>query len=216
MNNIKNKIKKNIPIFLFYRLIFLLRDYKFQNKFNSIYLKEYKGKIPSSILKQSFVYYFGKKYNLSLLVETGTYLSEMLISQRNNFKKIFSIEISDYYYDLSKKICAFTKNISILKGDSSTLLPTILSEINEPALFWLDGHYSGGGTGIGELESPIKKELSCIFSKNMKNIILIDDAHLFNGTEGYLTMEELEDFSRKFNYEIILDRNIIICKHCDL
>jgi hypothetical protein len=82
-----------------------------------------------------------------------------------------------------------------LQGDSGNVLNQVLAEISQPALFWLDGHYSEGITAKGEKECPIIEELSCIFkSKRLNHLILIDDARLFIGRNDYPTIQELTDF----------------------
>ena len=91
-------------------------------------------------------------------------------------------------------------HINILRGDSSKVLPIILSKIDKPALFWLDGHYSAGITAKGDLNTPILKELKLILNhKIKKNIILIDDARCFVGKDDYPTIAELESFVKKIN-----------------
>jgi hypothetical protein len=81
-------------------------------------------------------------------------------------------------------------------------------------LFWLDGHYSGGVTGIGSLETPIIKELQTIFNHPLskKHVILIDDARLFNGTRDYPKIEELQVFvkTQKENLEFYVENDIIV------
>ncbi len=64
-------------------------------------------------------------------------------------------------------------------GDSKSVLPEILARLgDQPAMFWLDGHWSGGETAGQEDECPVLAELE-ILSKRSGNIILIDDARLF-------------------------------------
>jgi hypothetical protein len=69
-----------------------------------------------------------------------------------------------------------------------------MNELNEPAIFWLDGHYSGGFTAMGEKETPVYEELKIIFSNKQDHVILIDDARLFNGNDGYPTFDDLKIF----------------------
>ncbi|MEP7170391.1 MAG: FkbM family methyltransferase, partial [Bacteroidota bacterium] len=87
------------------------------------------------------------------------------------------------------------KNIEIVNGDSGKLIYSLLKDkIKETALFWLDGHYnSTEGLSSDEQICPIFAELDCIFNHPVKNhIILIDDARLFIGTNGYPTLEEVK------------------------
>ena len=56
------------------------------------------------------------------------------------------------------------KNVELLHGDSGTELGNVMNKINQPALFWLDGHYSAGVTAKGDKDTPIYEELVCILN----------------------------------------------------
>jgi hypothetical protein len=86
------------------------------------------------------------------------------------------------------------KKVKILQGDSGQVLHTIIPQLNGPAVFWLDGHYSAGVTAKGEKECPILEELSAIFISGFHHVLLIDDAHCFVGENDYPTLQELSDF----------------------
>ena len=54
-------------------------------------------------VKQSTIKERQRKYQLNTLVETGTYLGDMIESQRKNFKQIYSIELGlDLWNDAVK------------------------------------------------------------------------------------------------------------------
>lgn len=149
-----------------------------------------------AMVKRKTVARYGKDYHCNVLIETGTYLGEMIEYQAKNFEKIFSIEIADALYKFSSKRLKRYKNIIIKKGDSSVVLGEIIRQLSETdkVLFWLDGHYSGGVTGRGEKNCPIYEELSAIFQRKHPCVILIDDARCFNGTGGYPTLEDLKSY----------------------
>ncbi len=158
------------------------------------------GNPAPSMLKRKTVAAYAKKYRCNILIETGTYLGEMVEYQTKNFDKIFSIEIADVFYEFSTKRLKKYKNISIMKGDSSTVLGKVCKEISadDRVLFWLDGHYSGGQTGKGEKECPIYEELTNIFETRAdQDVILIDDARCFNGEGDYPTLSELRMFIKQ-------------------
>ena len=103
-------------------------------------------------------------------------------------------------------------HIRVHHGDSEVALPRILDELNEPCLFWLDAHYSGGFTGKGRLETPIINELNAIFEHHIKtHVVLIDDARCFNGEHDYPTLKQLQGFvlDRWPNVEFAVDADII-------
>jgi hypothetical protein len=136
----------------------------------------------------------------------------MVEAQKNNFEKIISIELGDDLYSNAKIRFKKNKNIIILKGDSGKILPTILSDLKDPAIFWLDGHYSAGVTAKGEKDCPIFEELNSIFqSKKFNHILLIDDARCFNGEGDYPTIEKLIEYvkSKNENYQVEVKNDII-------
>lgn len=155
---------------------------------------------------------FQERFALETLVETGTYLGEMIHAMRNRFKKIYSVELDPELYKNAKKRFANARHIAIYEGDSGEILPQILPEIREPALFWLDAHYSNGITARGIIDTPIAKELDAVFNHPVKHhVILIDDARCFNGTAGYPTIAQLENFTRTNypNHKIEVKKDII-------
>jgi hypothetical protein len=72
------------------------------------------------------------------------------------------------------------------------VLPQIVAGLKKPALFWLDGHYSGDQTARGNLDTPVSQELQAILSAEVQgHVILIDDVRCFDGTHDYPHLDEL-------------------------
>lgn len=152
---------------------------------------------PPHFYKQSTIIQLKRKYKINTLVETGTYLGEMVDACRSKFKQIFSIELDKNLAQNAQTRFQQYRHIKILQGDSAIKLPKILDQINGPALFWLDGHYSEGFTAKGDLNTPIMSELKHILAHKIKDhVILIDDARCFTGSDDYPTIMELETFTR--------------------
>jgi hypothetical protein len=59
-------------------------------------------------------------------------------------------------------------------------------------LFWLDGHYSGGPTGRGDSDTPIRAELATVLGGPHRHAVLVDDAHCFTGEGDYPTLDEVK------------------------
>jgi hypothetical protein len=157
------------------------------------WLKEGKPIPPPHVYKQLVVINKREEYKLKTLIETGTYLGDMVYACHSHFEQIYSIELDKTLAFKAQERFKKFKHIKILQGDSSDELLAILSEINSPVLFWLDGHFSEGITAKGKLNTPILQELAHIFNHHVKNhVILIDDARCFNGTDDYPTLEELK------------------------
>ena len=127
------------------------------------------------------------------------------------FSKIYSIELGLHLFESAKTKFAQYSHIQILHGDSSLLLQDVLKNIDRPALFWLDGHYSEGITAKGELNTPIVSELTHIFKHSEKHVILIDDARCFVGKDDYPTLNELKNLMKNDNrYKNFFVENDII------
>ena len=155
---------------------------------------------PPHVVKQITIEEHQKKYGNNILVETGTFRGDMVEAQKKNFKKIISMEIGDDLFKKARKRFKGDKNVFIVHGDSGKLLPEILNDINEPAIFWLDGHYSNGITAMGNTECPIFEELDAIFNTSRFNhILLIDDARCFNGTGDYPAIETVTTYIKNKN-----------------
>jgi hypothetical protein len=182
------------------------------------YRKEYlklilDGKLlpPPHYAKQKAVRDYGRRFSLDTLVESGTYLGEMVDAQRKYFKRIISIELSQSLYESARNKFITYKHINIYQGDSGKLIKEIVANLNMPALFWLDGHYSGGNTAKADVETPILSELDAILKTNENHVILIDDARSFLGTNDYPTIEYARKFviERKGNYILKVKDDII-------
>lgn len=174
------------------------------------------NKNPPAIVKQRKVISSAKKYRIHHLVETGTYLGDMVYATKKIFDGIDSIELSPDLYTNAVKRFQYYKNIKIWKGDSSILLAEIIQPINEPVIFWLDAHYSGGITARADSgDTPIEKELDTILKKyNEKSIILIDDARCFTGNDGYPTIDTIKNliYRKSQNLDLNIENDIMTIK----
>jgi hypothetical protein len=159
---------------------------------------------PPHIVKQRAIAAYAAESGATVLVETGTYLGDMVEAQKNRFSKIYSIELSERLHKKAQKRFRGNETIILLQGDSSVRIAEVVVELNTPAIFWLDGHYSGGITAKAEKECPVPEELHAIFNSPVDHIILIDDARLFNGTHDYPTIEQIKEIiqQHKKNYFI--------------
>lgn len=211
----KERIKTFIPHFLLYNFerirIRQRNSTSRQEKIYQKWLQDGKPIPPPHIAKQKVIDEFAKKYNLKMLIETGTFLGDMVYSQRNSFSKLVSIELDEVFYKDAKQKLKHVNNIEILKGDSGIVLKEITPVLKEPCLFWLDGHYSAGFTAKGDLETPIISELNTIFSLKENHIVLIDDARCFTGENDYPTIEFIRDFikNKRNDYRMEVKDDII-------
>lgn len=205
------KIIEQIKFSPLYEILFFL--YKYFQYFSWLN----KGKKPPAphLLKHNLIKSLANKYSITTFIETGTYLGTTTQAVKENFSKIFTVEIDPKLYQRAKKKFKHDSKVIVKMGDSVKILPQILKDINAPCLFWLDAHYSGGITSKGEFETPIISELRNIFKHKIKNhIILIDDARDFTGKSDYPSIKQLRKITSQYSksYSLKNQSDIIILK----
>jgi hypothetical protein len=163
------------------------------------------------LLKEWTLEKYGDAYQCSVLVETGTFMGDMVFAEQRRFKEIYSIELDGDLYKQAINRFKGKSHIRIMQGDSGKVLKEIVPQLKEKALFWLDGHYSGGITAKADKESPIIEELDTILQSEYRHIILIDDAICFNGTHDYPTIPALIENVHRLNphYQVEVYNDII-------
>lgn len=179
----------------------------------------YQRFIPSYEEKRTILLFYKNKFNLKYFVETGTFLGDTVDFFKGTFDKIYSIELSEELATKATNRFKGQNNIRILQGDSSDVLISLISRFKEPALFWLDGHYSSEfyigdeyiKTAKGKLDTPVESELENILSTNLNHVILIDDARLFKGINDYPSISKVKKivYYYKNNYKVKVENDII-------
>jgi len=167
---------------------------------------------PPHAVKQLTLQHYSKRFNLDVLVETGTYYGDMVEAMRGVFSHIYSIELSKELYEKARKRFKGEKYIELIWGDSGVEMEKIMGKLDQPALFWLDGHYSAGETARSDKDTPIYEELNHILNaQDRGNVIIIDDARLFGTDPAYPRREELFDFikSRRPDVDISVQEDSI-------
>jgi hypothetical protein len=154
---------------------------------------------PPPTVKQMIVTAYGQHFGMNTLVETGTYLGQMVEAQRGTFAHVWSIELDKALARMARQRFADAKNVTILQGDSGEHLKDVLAASNEPCLFWLDAHYSAGITARGDTDTPIMLELGLILTTPWEHVILIDDARCFGADDfpDYPTVDEIRSIAAK-------------------
>lgn len=147
---------------------------------------------PPHLVKQGVLREFAARYNLRTLVETGTYLGSMVHAMRPHFDRIVSIEVDEALATRARQRFAGDPKVTVLQGDSAKVIADVVRTLDGPALFWLDGHYSGGITGFGESHCPVMQELPPILAdERYQHVILVDDARCFGTDPAYPTVDEV-------------------------
>lgn len=168
-----------------------------------------KGVAPQPVKRKILLSYL-RNFGLKCFIETGTHLGDTLAYVAHDKAiQCTSIELADEFYWRVRERFSDYLNVQLLHGDSGIHLPQVISKLNVPALFWLDGHYSGGETARGDMDTPVSAELQAILESSITtHVILIDDARCFDGTKGYPTLDKLLKTVREnsnYCYEVSTD-----------
>jgi hypothetical protein len=170
---------------------------------------------PPPLVKQRTLLDYGQRYGLLTLIETGTYRGDSIWALRGSFSEIHSVEIDRALYEKAQQRFNGLEHVHLHVGDSGWVLSDLLSRIDGPALLFLDGHYSGGVTARGPLDTPIIAELDAALAPTgFDHVILIDDARCFRGEKGYPTLDEIRKatLARKPHLSITVSNDMIrIC-----
>lgn len=140
------------------------------------------------LYKERVIRDYARRSGARTLIETGTYVGEMIDAQLNAglFDRIVSIELSEDLAARAVKRYADHPQVEIVQGDSGSKLAEVISTIRGKAVFWLDGHYSMGFTARGETDTPILSELEHVLAlRGAGHTILIDDARSFVEEPSY-------------------------------
>ncbi len=117
--------------------------------------------------------------NYTCFIETGTYQGGTTFALEPYFDKIYTIEFSEKYYNISKNNYRGNK-INFINGDSSVIFEELLPTIMDKCIFFLDGHWSGYDTGHSNKDCPLDEEITHINHLFQNDaIIIIDDVRLF-------------------------------------
>lgn len=128
---------------------------------------------------------YALRCGLRILIETGTNDGMTPWTLKDNFDVIYTIELGERQWRGAVQKFKAYPHVHCVQGDSAVVLPQVLAKISEPALIWLDGHWSRGDTALGPKETPIIEELSAIFAVDVAHVVLVDDARLFEGMSGF-------------------------------
>ena len=127
-----------------------------------------------------------RRRRLRVFVETGTFFGDMLAALREDFDTLTTIELDFALAEKAKERFRNDPKIKVVQGNSGEELPEVMAHLDQPALFWLDGHFSGGVTAKADVDTPVVTELTNLFAAPpLQHSVLIDDARLFGAVPDY-------------------------------
>jgi hypothetical protein len=119
------------------------------------------------------------KFEVNYFIETGTYYGGTAKWASEIFDQVFTIEYSKTLFAETKQKYNHLSNIQFLLGDSRQELEKLINQLDNPSIFWLDAHWSGGKTYGQNDQCPLIEEIKVLNRSRFDNFIFIDDARLF-------------------------------------
>lgn len=138
-------------------------------------------------VKQALLIKYAREHGLSSFVETGTFWGGTIAAMRPHFRQLVSIELEPVLALNARRRFGLFRNVKVIEGDSARELGRIVAGLDQPTLFWLDGHDSGAGTAPTE---PLREELVAVMAAPPESVVLIDDARAFTGPPR-MTVDEI-------------------------
>ena len=121
---------------------------------------------PPNARKRQLLHETLRFHRLQVAIETGTFLGDTTAFLAERCDRVTTIELDPGLAARARDRFSHRVGVTVLEGDSGKLLEAVLAGVDEPALFWLDGHFSGVHEGVqtarGEADTPLRSELETI------------------------------------------------------
>ena len=141
--------------------------------------------VPHSLTKLQTLTRLRKTTAATTIIEVGSYKGVTTRRLSRFYEQVLSIEIDPALCEQARRRCAARRNVTIYEGDGKVLLPQLAATVRNCVLF-LDGHFSGEGTGHGDEPEPVLAELDVV-RQCIDNFVglVVDDFRLFGVERGW-------------------------------
>lgn len=116
-----------------------------------------------------------RKHRARIFIETGTgWGGGVLVALcAGFFEKIYTVETFEAYFRGAHELYSSNSRVTMIRGDSRSVLPEILKGVNERAVIWLDAHSP-------DEQNPVFDEMDAIARHPVKNhCIMVDDKRMW-------------------------------------
>tara|TARA_Y100000590_G_scaffold401769_1_gene486904 strand:+ start:2770 stop:3459 length:690 start_codon:yes stop_codon:yes gene_type:complete len=175
----------------------------------------FKGGIPQRMLMDGTFDKWDKVYTIELNNE----MCKIASKRYSLFEKgqPFNTDTDEKDESFNKRKEFFGGKLVLIQGDSGEKLEEILSEVDEPIVFWLDAHAgSKEGYERGEVDCPLLQELELIKNHKIKNhFIAVDDANMLGQLQvkdgetvcdyTSITMDKVKEKMSQFEVDYTID-----------
>jgi hypothetical protein len=194
----------------------ILSNYRYLREWKNFIDRSYSSPSPTHLKMKTLLRF---ALTEGLWIETGTYMGGTTQYLAKRFPFVTSIEPSETFYNYSKSRLRKTKNVTLLNGTSEDLFEGALVSSSPVANVWLDGHFSDGGTFLGNKVSPVEEELAAVkrnLDKFQALVIFIDDVRLFPRSDeeetGYPKFQWVIDWCKQNGFKWQIQNDILIAE----
>ena len=171
---------------------------------------------PHSYSKYRNIKALQKRTGAKVFVETGTFLGNTAYRCSKIFEKVVTVELDKTLYEKARGYLACRGNVECICGDALKELPGILARADvKESLIFLDGHFSGGKTALGDMPEPACEEIKVLAEYREKiSGVVVDDFREFGADNGWphrweLLREIEASLGKEFDYTVHLDQVIV-------
>jgi len=173
--------------------------------------------VPHSYSKFRQIDAVRKKTGARMMIETGTYLGVTARRCSHTFEKVYTIELDPALHAQASSWLSVRPNVEVILGDALEKLPTVLARDDvDDVLVFLDGHFSGGVTALGDHPEPAVLEIEVLAKYQDKiRAVIIDDFRCFGVDPGWPKKSELiasieRSLGDRFDMSVHIDQVVLI------
>ena len=119
-------------------------------------------------------------------VETGTYLGGTAFRCSRVFERVYTIELDAKIAAKARRNLASRSNVQLIEGDAVRELRALLERgAVDNAVVFLDGHFSGGETALGDAPEPAVDAVELLGRhRDRIGAVIVDDFRTFGVQDG--------------------------------
>jgi hypothetical protein len=154
---------------------------------------------PTAKAKRQHLLTLLKEGGHETFIEAGTYLGETIAFFAPHAKRIVSVEIDERLHEMAQRRFDGTPNVELVRGDALERVPPLVAGLAEPPLVWLDGHFSRGVTGSGEIAEPGPEILDELGKLGVPagTTLVVDDLRLFGREPTFPSLPRLVEHAQR-------------------
>lgn len=139
---------------------------------------------PPAVAKQLHLRRILQARKHRVFVESGTFRGSTSAYISRFADEVFTVELSDELAAAAERKFAGT-NVTVVRGDSTVEIPKLVAACTSPPLVFLDGHYSGHNTALGEEIEPAPTIIQSLGVAPPGTTIVVDDLRILGTTDGF-------------------------------